>query len=280
MRRSKLYRRTAEALLAPRYRLGAAAAAVVLVVATLSPQAARALPSPDDDPEPQGQSQGTAGGFAFGNPRGFFLVKAGLFLPREDSDIYTFNQEQLTLEPGDFKSGLFGIDFGWSVNDRVDVVFGFDYTSGGKVSEFRDFVDEFGDPIVQQTKLRQTPLTASVRLNLVERGRSVGSYAWVANTAVPYVGGGGGITWWKYEQFGDFVDFFDFTIFTEQFETQGWDPIFHVFGGVDVSLSPRFALNFEARYSWAEGDLAPAFVGFDPIDLAGFRGTVGASFRF
>ena len=201
-------------------------------------------------------------------------------LPRANSDIYTFNEEQLTLDSGSFTSGLFGMDFGWSLNNRVDVVFGFEYSSSSPVSEFRDFVDEFGAPITQQTRLRQVPLTASVRFNLIERGRSVGSYAWIANTAVPYVGGGGGIQWWRYEQFGDFVDFADFTIFTDHFLTQGWEPVVHVFGGVDVSLSPRFVLNFEARYGWANGQMAPAFVGFEPIDLAGFRGTVGASFRF
>lgn len=279
MRREKLFRRMTRVLLTRRHRLWAIAAAALLV-ATLSPQAAFALPSSDDEPEPQGQNPGTTGGFSFGAPRGFFLIKGGVYLPRANSDIYTFNEEQLTLDSGSFTSGLFGMDFGWSINNRVDVVFGFEYSSSSPVSEFRDFVDEFGAPITQQTRLRQVPLTASVRFNLIERGRGVGSYAWIANTAVPYVGAGGGIEWWRYEQFGDFVDFADFTIFTDHFLTQGWEPVVHVFGGVDVSLSPRFVLNFEARYSWANGQMAPAFVGFEPIDLAGFRGMVGASFRF
>ncbi len=280
MRRLVSTRRTSRASLIHRGRMSVAAIAAAIFSVMLIPQAALASPSPGDEPDPQAQNPGTTGGFSFGAPRGFFLIKAGLFVPREDSDIYTFNQEELTLEPGSFNSGLFGVDFGWSVNDRVDVVFGFEYSSSSPVSESRDFVDELGAPIVQQTRLRQVPLTASVRVNLIERGRSVGNYAWIGNTAIPYVGAGGGITWWRYEQFGDFVDFFDFTIFTDHFLTEGWEPILHLFGGADVALSPRFLLNFEARYSWAEGQMAPAFVGFEPIDLAGFRGTVGASFRF
>ncbi len=251
-----------------------------LLLTTLAPLPAAATPPSGEDPEPQGQSSGTTGGFAFGEPRGFFLIKGGLYLPRGGSDVFAFNEELLTLDSGSYRSGLFGMDVGISLNSRIDLVFGFEYASSSPVSEFRDFVDEFDAPIVQQTKLRQAPLTASVRLNLIERGRAIGSYAWIPSGAVPYVGGGVAIMWWQYEQFGDFVDFSDLTIFTDHFRTQGWEPSLHAFGGVDVSISPRIALNFEARYSWAEGQMAPAFVGFEPIDLAGFRATFGASFRF
>lgn len=261
-------------------RCSAVVAGLALLLTTLAPLPTAATPMSGEDPEPQGQSSGTTGGFAFGEPRGFFLVKGGLYLPRGDSDVFAFNEELLTLDSGSYRSGLFGMDVGISLNSRVDLVFGFEYSSSSPVSEFRDFVDEFDAPIVQQTKLRQAPLTASVRFNLIERGRAVGNYAWIPSGAVPYVGGGAAIMWWRYEQFGDFVDFSDFTIFTEHFQTQGWEPSLHVFGGVDVSISPHFALNFEARYSWAEGQMAPAFVGFEPIDLSGFRATVGASFRF
>ena len=254
---------------------------LVVVLAILTPHAALAASGePGDDPKPAGQSQGTTGGFAFGAPLGYFAVKFGLYAPRAQSDIYTFNAEQLTLDLNSYNAALFGIDIGYSVNDRVDVVFGFEYSSTSPASEMRDYVDEFGAPITQQTSLRQVPITASVRFNLIERGRSVGNYAWVPKAVVPYVGGGGGITYWRYEQFGDFVDFADLTIFTDHFQTKGWEPIVHLFGGIDWAVSPRFVLEFEGRYSWASGQMAPAFVGFEPIDLAGFRGMVGASFRF
>ena len=261
MRRSHYSFRTGEVVSLHRDRLSVAVASLVLMLATLIPHPAFATPAnPDDDPKPAGQSQGTTGGFAFGAPRGFFAIKVGLYAPRAESDIFAFNTEQLTLDLSSYKAPLFGIDIGYSVNDRVDVVFGFEYSSSSPVSEMR--------------------ITVSVRFNLVERGRSVGSFAWVPKSVVPYVGAGGGINWWRYEQFGDFVDFADFTIFTDHFLTQGWEPIVHAFGGVDWAVSPRFVLEFEGRYSWAKGQLAPAFVGFEPIDLAGFRGMVGASFRF
>ena len=157
---------------------------------------------------------------------------------------------------------------------------GFLFSRSSPASEFRDFVDEFGAPIAQRTELTQVPLTASLKVYLTSRGRAVGSYAWVPASVVPYVGAGAGFTYWRYEQFGDFVDFVDFTIFEEVFRTQGWDPSLHAFGGIDFSVTPSIAINFEGRYDWAEGQLAPAFAGFEPIDLAGFRGMFGVSFRF
>lgn len=280
MRRKDSAARSARAF---RFRLSKpilAAALATTVVFLVTPQLASAepFPPPGNDDPPEGSQQGT--GFAFAAPRGFFALKFGLLLPRAESDIYTFNAEQLTLDLNSYNAPLFGVDVGVAVSNRVDLVFGFEYSSAAPVSEFRDFVDEFGAPITQQTRLRQVPLTAGVRVNLVERGRSVGSYAWVPKTVIPYVGGGGGITWWKYEQFGDFVDFVDFTIFTEFFATQGWAPSAHLFGGVDFSVSPRWVINVEGRYNWASGQLAPAFTGFEPIDLAGFRLMGGVSIRF
>ena len=276
MRRSPFLSRWRNAL---RRQLALPVAALAIALTLGTTVAVTASPSGPEDPEPQRQS-GTTGGFAFGAPRGFFTLKFGLYAPRAQSDIYAFNAEQLTLDLNSYNAPLFGMDFGYSVNDRVDVVFGFEYSSTSPVSEMRDWVDEFGSPITQQTALRQAPITASVRFNLIERGRSIGNYAWVPKKVVPYVGAGGGITWWRYEQFGDFVDFADETIFTDHFRTQGWNPIVHAFGGVYWALSPRFVLEFEARYSWASGEMAPAFVGFEPIDLAGFRALFGTSFRF
>ncbi len=221
MRRSRNFSRMGELVSLHRDRMSVAVAGLVLMLATLTPHPAFAAPAnPDDDPKPAGQSQGTTGGFAFGAPRGFCAIKVGLYAPRAESDIFTFNAEQLTLDGSSYNAPLIGVDIGYSVNDRIDVVFGFEYSSSSPVSEMRDFVDEFDSPITQQTRLRQVPITASVRFNLVERGRSIGSFAWVPNSVVPYVGAGGGITWWRYEQFGDFVDFADFTIFTDHFLTE------------------------------------------------------------
>lgn len=259
------------------------AMAGLLALALLAPTAAHATPpgpGSDDEPAPEGQRQRGPSGFTFGQPDGWIGIKGGWLMARADSDIFEFNAENLTLSEDDFDAPLFGVEVGWVVNDRLDAVFGLEYAQTSPRSEFRDFVDAFGAPITQETRLKQVPLTASLRLYLTDRGRRVGNYAWVPSTVAPYVGGGAGLLWWEYEQFGDFVDFFNLTIFTEHFATDGVTATAHAFGGAAISLSPRVSLDVEARYSWADGELAPAFVGFEPIDLAGLRTTAGVSFRF
>jgi len=240
----------------------------------------------DDPPQPADDGAATGGtaqappDFRFTPVGGWFGVRGGYSLTRGDSDLYTFYEDNLTLEKSDFNQGLFGLDFGWVITPRFELIFGFEYLTTTANSEDRYYVDEFGAPITQQTSFRQAPVYAKLRVNLVERGKQIGSYSWVPSKVVPYVGVGGGFSWWEIYQFGDFVDYTDETIFYDEFISQGWAPTFGVFGGVDFSLTPSVGLMVQGDYAWASGNLAPAFAGFDPIDLSGLRISFGVNFRF
>ena len=95
------------------------------------------------------------------------------------------------------------------------------------------------------------------------------------------MGVGGGWTYYEFEQKGDFVDFEDFSIFTSSFTSNGWAFTKHILGGAQFSLSPRWVVTAEGRYSWADEDLdRPQYQGYEPIDLSGFQGTLGFGFRF
>lgn len=218
--------------------------------------------------------------FSFAAPSMNFGVRGGWLFASADSDIFEFTTGILTLEASDFDSPVFAMDFGWRVADRVDAVFGFEYSGSTKHSEYRDYVDQDGIPIVQETKLTQMPLTFSLKFYLVSRGRSVGQYAWVPNKVLPYVGGGVGGTWYEFEQSGDFVDFLDLTIFTDYFVSDGWAFSAHAFVGFDIALNDSLGLVAEARYQWASAEMNGSFVGFEPIDLAGLRVTGGVNWKF
>lgn len=256
---------------------------LTIVAFLVAPQPALAVADDDpptaDEPSARGTAQAPPD-FRFTPTGGWFAVRGGYSLTSANSDIYDFYIENLTLEKSDFNQGLFGVDFGWVINPRVEMIFGFEYLTTTANSEDRYFVDGEGAPITQQTRLRQAPLYAKLRVNLVERGKQIGSYSWVPSKVVPYVGGGGGFTWWELYQFGDFVDYTDLTIFYEEFVSQGWAFTYSVFGGVDFSLTPAVGLLFQAEYAWAKDNLAPAFAGFDPIDLSGLRISFGVNFRF
>ena len=234
-----------------------------------------------DNPTPATPSSTTSqGDFLFGPPKGAFGIRAGMAFPRADSEIFEFAAENLTLTRDDFNSAMIGFDLAFRLNDRLDAVIGLDYSRGSERSEYRDFVDELDLPIVQETRLSQVPLTASLKFYLTSRGRSIGQYAWIPRSVAPYIGAGGGFVWYRFEQFGDFVDFLDLAIFTSEFVSDGWAALAHVFAGIDFKLNTKLALGLETRYSWGTAELDRDFVSFDKIDLAGFRATAGLYWKF
>lgn len=228
-------------------------------------------------------AQGQDADFLFGRPRGFLGARGAWMIAADANDaddIYDFLRENLTIEDGDFDTFLFGLDGGFAVASRMDLVAGFEISRASIGSEYRDFVDENDLPIFQDTKLTIVPVTLSGKFYLTPRGREVSRYAFVPSKIRPYVGGGVGFVWYELEQVGDFVDFVDLTIFTSSFRSSGWGFATQAFGGVEVGLTPRWFLSMEARYLWSDADLGDDFVGFAPIDLSGARIGGGIGFTF
>jgi hypothetical protein len=148
---------------------------------------------------------------------------------------------------------------------RADVMISVAHSQSQTRSEFRDWLDNNRLPIEQTTTFHRVPLTGSLKAYLVEPGRTIGHFAWVPARFSPYVGGGGGVMWYRFAQSGDFIDFDTTRVFPDSFNSSGWTPTVHAIGGVDISLHPRFALTTEARYEWAKATLSSDFAGFDPI---------------
>ena len=218
--------------------------------------------------------------FLFGRPRASLVARGGWQMAAASSDIYDFFNEQLTIDDGDFDAFVFGLDFGYTLASRIDVVAGFEVTHTDISSEYRDFVDDNDLPILQNTRLTALPFTVSAKAYLTPRGREVSRFAYLPAKIRPYAGGGIGFTWYELEQVGDFIDFVDLTIFTSAFHSSGFGFTTQVFGGVEVSLTPRWFLVGEGRYLWSDADLEGDFVGFEPIDLSGVRLSAGVGFVF
>ena len=225
-------------------------------------------------------AQGSGEGFLFRKPVGALVVHGGFASTTSSGDLYSFLIDQFTLSKGDFRAPAFGADLLVRVAPRVDLAFGGGVSGSKKASEFRHFVDLNNLPIQQTTSLVRVPLTAGARLYLAPQGRSIGEFAWIPNKVVPYVGAGGGMMWYRFRQTGDFIDFRTTNVFPDAFESSGWTPTAHALAGVDYSLSPRFALNGEARYTWAKGHLSDDFTGFNGIDLSDIGINLGLNVRF
>ena len=226
------------------------------------------------------RAQGNGDGFLFRKPVGALIVRSGFASPMARGDIYSFLENQFTLNKGDFRSASLGADLLVGVAPRVDLDFGVGVSGNRSNSEFRHFVGTDNLPIEQTTSLTRVPLTAGARVYLAPKGRSIGQFAWIPIKVVPYVGAGGGMMWYRLHQGGDFIDFQTTDVFNDEFESSGWAPTAHGMAGVDYALTPRLALTGEARYTWAKTQLGTDYTGFDGIDLSEFGVTVGLNVRF
>jgi hypothetical protein len=70
------------------------------------------------------------------------------------------------------------------------------------------------------------------------------------------------------------------SVFADDFVSSGWSPSAHAAAGVDLQLHRRLFATVEGRYVWASAALGNDFLDFEPIDLSGFRTSVGINFRF
>jgi hypothetical protein len=241
----------------------------------LVPRTTSAQPAPD---------------FLFGSPNGMVGFRGGLLFASANSDLFTFVEEQLTIERNDFNAPAIGVDVEIAATDRMSAVIGFDFSKTSVDSEYRDFVDNQRLPITQTTSLREMNFSGSFKFALTPRGREISSRAWIPSAATPYIGAGAGMMHYEFKQFGDFIDVDDpgLSIFTDTIRSKGWTPSAHVFGGVDVKIWRRLYLSGEARYLWASGSTGgrddrgneDPFRAFGAIDLAGFKTTVGIHYLF
>lgn len=218
--------------------------------------------------------------FLFGQPRGTVAVRSGWMMARAGSDIYTFVENQLTVSKKDFNAPAIGLDADFAITPRITAVAGFDFSGSSTNSEYRNLVDNDRLPIQQTTALLQQDISASLKFALTPRGREVSRHAWIPAAVTPYVGAGGGLMHYRFSQHGDFVRISDNAVVTDSLQSDGWTPSAHVFGGVDLKVSRRIYFSVEGRYLWSHATLGPDFVGFAPIDLAGFRMTGGIRYMF
>ncbi len=225
--------------------------------------------------------------FQFDEPRMSLGFRGGWAFNRSDGEIYNLLTNELTLSNSDFDAPAFAVDFSWRLLSWLDVLFGFEISERKKKSADLRSNDEFGRPIVQETRLTQVPLTLSLKIYPIGRGKQVGQYAWIRKAVVPYIGGGIGGTWYELKQKGDFVDRApapgtcptDACIFSDVFISDAWAFSQHAFAGVDIKLTRSLGVILEGRYYWANADLKGDFVDFNSIDLDGARVMIGINWK-
>ena len=219
-------------------------------------------------------------GYLFKQPMISISLRAGLSMPRAGSDLFAFTTEELTVEKNDFNAPVLEGRIAVRVNDRVDLMATVGGGSSTTRSEFREWEGSDGLPIEQTTTFSMVHFTLGARAYLTDRGRAVGSLAWIPAKITPYVGAEAGWIFHEFLQEGEFVDYDTFDVFNDYFRSEGTAPTVQALAGVDYSINNRVMLTTEARYGWANDELGIDFVGFEALDLSGFQVTAGFTVRF
>ncbi len=220
--------------------------------------------------------------FLFQRPRVSLGIRSGIFLHRGDSELHEFTTDRFTLSSSDFIGMALGVEGGIWLDSRLELTFGVDGSRLTRRSSDREWVDyDDGSEIRQTTRVRHGPSASfGLRWYVRDRGERLSTFAWVPSRWNVFVGGGGGITGYRFEQWGDFVDEVDEIIFNDRFASEGSAFFPYLSGGAELRLTPRAAVVVEGRYQWGRDHLSSDFGDFDPLDLAGARLTAGLSYRF
>jgi len=201
---------------------------------------------------------------------GYFAVRGED--SRADGDVLLANLDDLAFEIGDFSGFTFGGEYLFGIGDFLEAGGGLGYYQKSVTSVYRDFTDVDGTEIVQDLKLRQMPIDATIRF--IPTGR--------AAPVQPYVGGGVTFIPWRYTETGEFVDFSDNSIFRDRYEADGTAVGAVFLGGVRFPVADVMTTGVEFKWRKAEGDTDPEesrLLG-DKIDLGGWSTSWTFHFRF
>jgi len=204
-------------------------------------------------------------------------LRIGGFWPRADSNLFRDDADLYTVDKKDWPGVYGGAEFSFTPSDHIELGIHLDGYGRRVDTNYRDYTRPSGGEILQSLKLTLVPRGATLRLFPVDRDATVS----------PYMGVGPDLVFYKYEEFGDFIDFADpeLTIRGDDFVSDGMRPGFHVTGGLRVRVGHDFSILGEGRYQWAKGTLGDDFSaqpGQDALrlDMSGFSAVVGLSIRF
>lgn len=229
-------------------------------------------------------------GFLFREAGSSLTLFGGVQVPSGGGDLFRYVTEEFLVRRSAFRAPTVGFDLAFAAGPRMEILFGMSSASSRVASEYRDFIDADDRPVTQTTAFARVPYTVAARYYLADRGRSIGTTAWVPARVVPFVGAGVGTMRYRFEQVGDFIQFPKDSrdcrinvcpISPDRLTASGWTPVLQGSGGVQLNLSPRVLLTTELRYLRGSADASRPerdFVGYR-LDLSGLTTLVGLTLR-
>jgi opacity protein-like surface antigen len=226
-----------------------------------------------------------------------FTFKAGLYIPRAQSDLWTTEFEQMSFTKNNYITTNFGFAYEYFLTREASLVIGVDSYSKNKLGNYVDYVGiallegDFAFPMEDYEgeffpshafNVTITPIQLSLKLTPLGRKGKV----------IPYVGGGVGLYLWNVRISGWLVDFDDVWLYVPDdidiyriIEVNAWEDNrltfgYHAFGGVMVPFTRRMTFEVEFKYNRAQGELKEGFEGFEAFDLTAYQVSLGLNYWF
>ncbi len=211
-----------------------------------------------------GRNPGDTGSVRFG---------LGLFAPQADSSYWDEKFAVWTGDGEDFQDLIWRVDGIWMFSPTMGLQFGTSWYSGATSQSYRDWTDADGRAVTHSTQLETWDLTTA----FVFKPAS-------GSMVRPYFGIGGGLTSWRLEEYGDFIDFGASgppPIVTTGYTDSGTTFMAFALVGLEIYTRGPVSFFFEGRWKYAEASLGGDF-GYlqQRLDLSGGELSGGIAFNF
>lgn len=204
-----------------------------------------------------------------------FQIGAGGFFPkgidaRTSGDVLVTDLNTFFFNFKHFEGGQIFGEYDVDLGKHIEVGAGVGYYRRTTPSVYASLVNQNGNEIRQDLRLRTVPVSVVVRFMPFGKPGHV----------QPYVGAGVAAVNWRYSEFGEFVDDSN-NIFRASFVGTGTSPAGILLGGVRFpTRGDVFGLTLELRYQWGRGNLNPNDFFSNRIDLGGMNFTAGFQVRY
>jgi len=199
-------------------------------------------------------------------------LRLGAFFPREKSSLFADDRELYTVEKGDWRGFSGGVEYSARVARNLELGIHVDGYERSLHSAYRDFTSSRGREIRQTLKLEIVPVGLTLR---IVPGSPRATFS-------PYLAFGADLFYWRYEEYGDFIDFEDPTLpfYEDSFFAEGVTGGGHVAGGLRVRLTHDVSLSGEGRYQAAPKVAMDDDFRGNTLDLNGWSATLGVHVKF
>jgi hypothetical protein len=204
-------------------------------------------------------------------------ARLGAFIPNANSNLFLDDESLYFVSKGDWVGFTGGVEYNHVLARNVELAVHVDGYGRTLDTSYRDWTRPDGSEIFQTLRLQIVPFGVTVQFVPTSKRAKV----------APFIGGGADLFYYKYEEFGDFIDFWDpdLPVYADHFISHGVTFGFHATGGVRFYLNRDFALVVRGNYQWAEADMGGDFSPNEPgqvnrLDLSGASVTFGLHIRF